>query len=262
MPEDPHPAGAGAPPELHPPAPAHIIVVGCHAADLDQLRGRGWQVSLISRRGSLARLSEEGRALFADIEVLDGSDSGDLGFYENHAVAVIRAAERLAARVGPPRAVIGLYEHTVLPAARVRQHFGLDGLSVDAALLCRDKVRMKQALAAHGVRVPLFAEFTSDPDDLAGAEVFVGEVPGRVVVKPRRQAAARGLHVVESYDQLCELARREYLQDYEIEEYVEGDIYHVDAVVRDGSIKWISAGKYVGSCAEYGAPDAPLASVV
>lgn len=240
----------------------HVILVGCHAADLDQVRDQGWRVSLISRRGSLERLPDDVRRHFAGIEVLDGTDDGSLSFYEDHAADVIRAAERLVERLGPPSAAIGLYEHTVLPAATVRQHFGLAGLSVDAAQLCRDKVRMKQALATHGVRVPLFAEFTSDPKDVEGAEAFFRECPGRVVVKPRRQAAARGLHVVETHDDLRRLAGQEDLQDYEIEQYVDGDIYHVDAVVRDASIAWLSAGRYVGSCADYGAPDAALASVV
>ena len=51
----------------------------------------------------------------------------------------------------PPVAVAAVATGAVVAAAAVREHFGLPGISREAALRCHDKLVMKKAISAAGI---------------------------------------------------------------------------------------------------------------
>lgn len=81
---------------------------------------------------------------FARVVVSDSDDPSDTTGYERQLDTIIKLADELAVEFGPPRAVVGIFEHTVYPAAVLRERFGLAGTPAEVALRCRDKVEVKR----------------------------------------------------------------------------------------------------------------------
>src|SRR5499433_4393774 len=66
--------------------------------------------------------------------------------------------------------VLANWEPLVIVAARMRERFGLPGMSVDAVRGFRDKQLMKERVAAAGLRVPLAQRVRSVKDVWAAVE--------------------------------------------------------------------------------------------
>ena len=239
----------------------HVVLVGFHASEAHTVDFDTDRVTAVMPRASAARLPAELAARFARIALVDLPDSADLNVYDQAFDRIRELVEGLAAEFGPPAGIVGLYEHTTLPAARLREHFGLRGTGVRTATLCRDKVPMKQAVAAAGVPVPRFLAVGPDTGR-SELEAFAHRAPGRIVLKPRSQAASRGVHILDDAAALLELAAKGGLEaGYEAEEFIAGSIYHIDGVVRDGTMRWFCASRYLDTCFDFQHGNAPLAAV-
>lgn len=203
-------------------------------------------------------LSEESGRLVA---VTAAGEVGD-GFAEVVTVtnytddnAVLNAA-RDAARRHRPRAILGLAEVDVERAAILRGEFGLPGLDTIAATVYRDKVLMKVYARAAGIRVPEFAPVTK----AAEIEDFMAAHPGRVVVKPRGGSGSTGVYVLDTPEQAADLAGVVSTQLYQVEEFIDGVLHHVDAFRVDGEPVAAVASRYTGQgCLEHWT-DAPFGS--
>ncbi len=134
--------------------------------------------------------------------------------------------------------VLALSEFGMLESWRIRQHLGIAGPSLAQIERVRDKVIMKEALAGSGIRYPRFVPVPS----------VRGQLPwsGRTVVKPRKGASSEGVSVHRSAGEaLIAYAKLPNQVDYQLEEYVEGDILHADGLVCDGVLVNLVVSKYV-----------------
>lgn len=185
----------------------------------------------------------------AHVEFLEDMADGD---------RVIAAAERCRTAVGGFDRVLALSEFDLLTAARAREALAVAGPGTEAMLPFRDKPRMKEVLAAAGVRVPRFRVVRT----AAEVEAFAAELgPGRVVVKPRAGAASMGCVVLPAgADPHAALAGVD-LDGYQVDEFLDGPIWHVDGLVRDGAVLCARASRYVNTCYDF-ACGRPLGSVV
>jgi biotin carboxylase len=180
------------------------------------------------------------------------------------------ATEVLAAIAGlpVPDRVIALSEYDLLAAGRVREALGLPGPHEADVLPTRDKVAMKAAVARAGLRVPRFLSLTAAlAERAAAAQPTGGEAAapwaGRTVLKPRAGASSEGVQTFATVADALEFSSREpglTAADYEIEEFVDGPILHIDGLVADGEEVAIVASRYVGTCLGY-AQGQPLGSV-
>ncbi|MDG9716057.1 hypothetical protein [Streptomyces sp. DH24] len=244
------------------PGKRHVVHVGFHASEAHTVDFDADHVTAVMARGSRSRLPEELASRFARIALLDLPDSADLETYDRAFDRMRELVDELAAEFGPPDAIVALYEHTTLPAARLREHFGVPGTSVRTALLCRDKVPMKEVLSAAGVPVPRFLP-VGPRTPAAELEDFVrGLPPGPVVLKPRSQGASIGVRILDDADDLLAVAAEGGIEaGYEVEEFVAGPIYHIDGVVRDGEMRWFCASRYLDTCFNFQHGNQPLAAV-
>ena len=134
-------------------------------------------------------------------------------------------AARAAAKRHRPRAILALAEIDVERAALLRGELGLPGLDTVAATVYRDKILMKVFARAAGIRVPEFAAVTT-AGEIAD---FMAAHPGRVVVKPRGGSGSTGVYVLDTPEQAADLADVVSTEPYEVEEFVDGVLHHVDA---------------------------------
>ncbi|WP_255950823.1 ATP-grasp domain-containing protein [Streptomyces odontomachi] len=172
------------------------------------------------------------------------------------------AAEVLEAVAGlpTPDVVVALSEFDLLPAAQVREALGVPGDHVADVLPARDKVMMKTAVAKAGLRVPRFL-----PLPVALAE-GAAAVPwhGRTILKPLAGATSEGVARFATVDEALEAARRAEpalaTDDFEIEEFIDGELLHIDGLMMSGKPAGVLASRYMGSGLSY-AEGNPLGSV-
>lgn len=134
--------------------------------------------------------------------------------------AMLDAVRRVQRRSYVDRLETTIEAH-ILPTAAVREATGIPGLSVKAAVLCRDKPQMKEHLRAHGI--PCAASDGIDSVDAAVA--FVRQHGYPIIIKPRAGAGASGTSRCDNDGQLAAALKEAGVdrgQSVAIEEFIEG----------------------------------------
>ncbi|MEV8313467.1 ATP-grasp domain-containing protein [Streptomyces sp. NPDC059900] len=163
--------------------------------------------------------------------------------YQQSAGALDLAADLEARR--PVAAVVPGLEYAVPAAAALAEKLGLPGATEQAALALRDKVRLREACDAGGVRNPRWREIHGPGDILD----FAGDGP--VVVKPANRQASVGVQLLDAVDaasaaeawqRTSSAAEYEQVPDRHLtwrflaEERLRGPEFSVEALVRQGEI--------------------------
>lgn len=138
--------------------------------------------------------------------------------------------------------IVALDDYDVATAASLREHLRLPGLGETVARYFRDKLAMRVRAAAAGIPVPVFTGlFNYD-----ALREFMATVSPPWVLKPRFEAGAVGIRKLHDSEQvwrtLDELGDQQSF--YLLEQFVPGDIYHVDALVWDGAPVFSVSSRY------------------
>ncbi|MEU5432208.1 hypothetical protein AB0G73_02395 [Streptomyces sp. NPDC020719] len=210
------------------------------------LDGTPCRMVYLTTPGGLPALDKESAL---EIRVLDSLAYDD----------VLPVLREIAVWHGIPDAVFGQSEYDIFTAARLSAELGVaGGYGLDLVRRFKDKPAMKSVVGAAGIRVPRFRHL----DDAPSAETVAEELGGLpLVLKPRAAAGSEGVTVVGTMQALREALDGVEPTAYECEEYVEGEIFHVDGVYRAGALHFVSASQYVNTCLDY-ARGLPLGSVL
>lgn len=147
--------------------------------------------------------------------------------------------------------IIARHEFMILPAGRLRDIFGIPGMTGEQALRFRDKVVMKLAIASAGLRTPRCLSVEDLPLD-AGAGWS-----GKTVLKPRSGSASEGISIFETCAEAIAAAEARsaseprFAEEYELEEFVEGDIWHIDGYLHEGVPIVIQPSRYINTCLDF-----------
>lgn len=154
---------------------------------------------------------------------------------------VIHAVSYLA-RTRKIDRIIPLDEYDVEMAAFLREHLRMPGIGLSATKLFRDKLAMRVAIKAAGLREPEFSPVINH-DDIRD---WTWRIPAPWVLKPRLEAGAMGIKRVQSDGDLWRLI--EELGDQQsfrvLEQFVPGDVYHVDALTVNGETIFSNVSRY------------------
>ena len=138
--------------------------------------------------------------------------------------------------------VESLWEPTVILAARMRERFGLPGMSVDTVLGFRDKQLMKERIAAAGLRVPHAARCRTETEVRSAAE----RIGFPLIVKPIAGAGSADTFRVDDPGTLDRvLARVRHVPEVSVEEFVDGDEFTYDTICVDGSPAYENVAQYL-----------------
>jgi biotin carboxylase len=138
--------------------------------------------------------------------------------------------------------VLANWEVMVLTAARLRERFGVPGMSVDTVQGFRDKQLMKERAAAAGVRVPRSARVRTAGDARAAADRFGFPL----VLKPIAGAGSADTYRVDNGAELdAALARMGHVVEASCEEFVEGEEYTYDTVCVGGRPMFQNVAQYL-----------------
>lgn len=162
--------------------------------------------------------------------------------------------------------VISVDEFAVFIASIIRDKLNIDGLSSNEARKFRDKLYMKKILSENSE--------VNTPKVYCLEELYLNkDINFPLIIKPRSLAGSVGIEVIhnknELYEFLNENSNRFKSDNYldmsedqlECEEFIKGDIYHIDGIVLNYEIIFYSISKYTGTPLEY-LKEKPLGSIL
>jgi biotin carboxylase len=135
-----------------------------------------------------------------------------------------------------------LDEFEIELVAILREHLRLPGMGVSAMRKMRDKLTMRDMAQAAGIKVPAFIQI-KNYDKL---REYMEAVPPPWVLKPRMEAGSMGIKKVQSSEEvwrsLDELGDKQSY--FLLEHFIPGDVFHVDSIIQDGKVIFVSVAKY------------------
>jgi len=139
-------------------------------------------------------------------------------------------------------AVVALDEFDLEVAAEIREHWRLAGMGVTTTAFYRDKLAMRTAARQEGFRVPEFCRVLNYDDIRA----YMAGVRAPWLLKPRTSASALGIRKIGDAEHLWrtldELGDRQ--SHFVLEQFVPGEIFHVDSIVSEGKVVFSAAHQY------------------
>ena len=138
--------------------------------------------------------------------------------------------------------ITALDDFDVEMGAMLREHLQVPGMGRTTASRFRDKLAMRMKARNLGIPVPEFAPVFTDQD----VNDWLARVAPPWMLKPRSSAAAIGIKKVNSHDELWRAlhAAGDQRSHCVLEQFVPGDVYHVDSIVWDGAVVFAVAFKY------------------
>jgi predicted ATP-grasp superfamily ATP-dependent carboligase len=141
--------------------------------------------------------------------------------------------------------VVALDDFDVEKAAFIREEFRVPGMGQTTARYFRDKLAMRMRAAEAGVPVPPFSSLFHDAD----INHYADTVAPPWVVKPRAEASATGIKKVNNKQELWDAINGlgEDRPKYLVEQFLPGDVYHVDAISQNGELEFCQVSKYLNT---------------
>jgi len=134
------------------------------------------------------------------------------------------------------------WEPLIVLAARMRERWGVPGMSVDTAIGFRDKDVMKQRVEAAGLRVPRAARARSARQVWAAAE----EIGYPLILKPIAGAGSADTYRVDDAADLQRvLDAVRHVPEVSVEEFVHGEERTYDTVCVDGQPLFENVAQYL-----------------
>jgi biotin carboxylase len=154
----------------------------------------------------------------------------------------IRKGAAYLARTEQLDRIVALDDFDVETAAMLREYLHVPGMGVSAARAFRDKLTMRSRARASAIRCPDFVHVLND----RAITEWTSRVAPPWVLKPRGQAAAIGIRLVASTEELWNAleALGDARADHILEQFVPGDVFHVDSLIYDGRVVFAVASAY------------------
>ena len=219
-------------------APAIICIASFFKGNefIRECKRRGAQVVLLTREKLLG--AEWARDSLDDLIAIPGKTS----VQSYLAAATYVARQRRVARV------VALEEYDIVTAAHIREHLTVSGMGTTTARRFQDKLAMRSKAREVGIAQPKFVP-------LVNYEVvneFMKQTSAPWMLKPRIGASSMGIKKLEDPKAVWEAiagfdAREEFHErsDFHLlEQFIPGDVYHVDSLVAEGKVLFASVERY------------------
>lgn len=152
-----------------------------------------------------------------------------------NAVSYIARTERI-------NAIVALDDYDLESAAILRDHLQIRGIGETVTRYFRDKLAMRVRAGLCGVREPDFVGCINEAD----IKDYMARVPLPWILKPRSEASAIGVKKITSEEQFWQLFEEmgDKRSSHLLEQFITGDIYHVDALTFEGKIVFAQVHQY------------------
>lgn len=147
-----------------------------------------------------------------------------------------------AARTRRIDRIVALDEFDVENVSALREHLRIPGMGLTTSRYFRDKLAMRMGAQEEGIRVPEFVHVLNY-DTL---REYMARVKAPWLLKPRSQASGIGMKKIHSAEELWpwldQLGDKQSY--YLLEEFVPGDVFHVDSIVYEKKLLFAAAHAY------------------
>jgi biotin carboxylase len=160
---------------------------------------------------------------------------------------VVQAVSEIA-RTDRIDVLTALEEYDVMHAAVVREHLRLSGMGTTTGRLFRDKLAMRVKAQTAGITVPDFVHVLNEDE----IRYYMAHVTPPWVLKPRSDVSAVGIQKIDrpelvwqaiaALDQRPALAERS--SHYLLEQYIPGEVFHVDSLVDHRRVLFAGVHRY------------------
>jgi hypothetical protein len=156
--------------------------------------------------------------------------------------ADIRTGAAFLARSERIDRIVALDDFDVEMAAMLREYLHIPGMGETTARAFRDKLAMRSRARAARISCPSFVHVAND----RAVSEWTAAVRPPWVLKPRGQAAAIGIRKIESPEALWTALHGlgDTRADFLLEQFVPGDVFHVDSLVFNGEIVFAISSVY------------------
>ena len=201
-----------------------------------ECKRQGARVVLLTREKLLG--AEWARESLADLVAIPGKTS-----VQSYLAAASRVAEqRRVSRV------VALEEYDIVTAAHIREHLCVPGMGTSTARCFQDKLTMRAKACEQRLPQPQFVPLLN----YEAIDAFMKRITAPWMLKPRIGASAMGIKKLhepeEVWRAIAELNAREAFHEtaafHLLEQYIPGDVYHVDSLVEGGRILFASVERY------------------
>ena len=154
----------------------------------------------------------------------------------------IRKGAAFLARTERFDRIIALDDFDVETAAMLREYLHVPGMGETASRGFRDKLAMRSRARDAGILCPDFVSVLNND----ALNEWTSAVAPPWVLKPRSQAAAIGIRKIGSVTELWHAldALGDERPEYLLEQFVPGDVFHVDSLVVDRQVVFAVASRY------------------
>ena len=171
-------------------------------------------------------------------------ESIDEAFYtpEELPVADMIRAVSYMARTHPVDRIVALDEFDMENAASLREHLRIPGMGLTTMRYFRDKLAMRGRAAEAGILVPEFIQVLN----YDALNDFMARVKPPWLLKPRSQASGIGMKKIQDAAGLWPLLDQlgDQQSFYLLEQFVPGDVFHVDSIVSEREVVFAEAHAY------------------
>lgn len=185
-------------------------------------------------------------------------DTGDYNLIVIKELEDIFEIDKIAktlSKYGPFDYIVQTDEYAIVLAAYLREKLGFKDNLLEDNIKFRDKVIMKNKLK-NKVKIPTLYSLE---------DANLNKLTFPLILKPRTYAGSKGIHKMSSIKELNNFIinnkieinylnqnfKEFSLESYELEEFIEGDIYHIDGLIYENKIIFIKISKYLNTCLDY-----------
>ena len=138
--------------------------------------------------------------------------------------------------------IVALDEYDMETAATLREHMRIPGMGLTTMRYFRDKLAMRMQALERGIRVPDFIPVLNHQD----IRYYLSHVAGPWVLKPRSEASALGIKMIDNAQSLWPMLESlgDQQSSFLLEQFVPGDVYHVDSIVSEREIPFSCVSRY------------------
>lgn len=216
--------------------------------DLNLLKSDGCLFYLIASASVLGRLSDQQKSHFSSISQLIFTDEN----LEREVASLIEKFDIATDEL----LIVTNDEFSLAEAAKLREIFSIEGPRLAQIELFLDKLKMKERVTMSGLRIPKYlsfnpVEYVQDPESYIDKII---EILGttQICAKPIDSSASQQVFKLGTRDDLVRWCQSySEVTNFELDEFIEGELYHVDSLVSNGEILDVQVCMNTNPCADF-----------
>lgn len=145
--------------------------------------------------------------------------------------------------------IISVSEFDVIRSAKLREVLNIPGQHYLSADAYRNKLFMKELLKNSSINIPEFSSIISREN----VDEFIKLNDFPVVIKPIYGTGSQSTFIINEKKDVDEFFEfnSDKISDFEIEKFIDGDMFHIDGIILNGEIKYSFVSKYYTGCLEF-----------